>query len=87
MSISVGTMQYRMSQKMPSLCGCCGGAIDSIISDLTQLHRSGFNLSLRSFSSQSDTWLLIYGKIRDEAKLVVASKTALPLFFSNVKIK
>ena len=35
--------------------------------------------------SQSDTWLLIYG--RDKAKLAVASKTALLLFSSNVKIK
>ena len=25
------------------LCGCCGGAVDSIISVLTQLDGSGFN--------------------------------------------
>ena len=35
--------------------------------------------------SQSDKWLLIYG--REEAKLVVASKTALLLFSNNVKMK
>ena len=34
--------------------------------------------------SQSDTWLLTYG--REKAKLVVASKTALLLFSSNVNI-
>ena len=35
--------------------------------------------------SQPDTWLLIYGGAN--AKLVVASNTALLLVFSNVKIK
>ena len=40
--------------------------------------------SLRSCFSQSDTWLLFYGK--ETAKLVVPSKTALLLFFSNVKV-
>ena len=43
------------------------------------------NYNLRPCLSQSDTWLLIYG--REKAKLVVASKTALLLFSSNVKIK
>ena len=38
---------YRVSQKIvPQLCGCCKGAVDSIISVLTQLHRPGFNLEL-----------------------------------------
>ena len=34
--------------------------------------------------SQSDKWLLIYG--REKAKLMVASKAALLLFLSNVEI-
>ena len=51
---------------MPSL-GCCGGAVDSIISVFTQLQRSGLNLkSLRPCKSQSDKWLVIYG--REKAK-------------------
>ena len=36
---------YTVSQKiMPCLCGCCGGAINSIISLFEHLHRLGFNL-------------------------------------------
>ena len=33
---------------MPRLCGCCGGAVDSIISVFTQLHRSSFNLEFET---------------------------------------
>ena len=52
---------------VPHLCGYCGEAVDSIILIFTQLHRSGFNLEfLRPCFSQSDTWLLIYG--REKAK-------------------
>ena len=29
---------------VPRLCSCCGGAVDSIISVFTQLHRTGSNL-------------------------------------------
>ena len=54
------------------------------VSIFTQLHRSGFN-RLRTCMSQSGMLLLIFG--REKAKLVVASKTALILFPSNVKIK
>ena len=37
---------YRVSQKLvPGLCGCCEGAVDSIIS---QLSRSGFNLEFET---------------------------------------
>ena len=73
---------------MPCLCGCCGGAVDSVI--LVQLYRSGFNkVFLRPCFSQSNKRLLIYG--REMAKLVVASKTAfllfsIVLFSRNVKI-
>ena len=28
---------------VPRLCGYCGGAVDSITSNFTQLHRSSFN--------------------------------------------
>ena len=41
--------------------------------------------SLRPCLSQSDTWLLLYG--RERAKLVVASKTALLSFSSSIRIK
>ena len=38
-----------VSQKIVSrLCGCCEGAVDSIISDFTQLHRSGLNLEFEN---------------------------------------
>ena len=33
---------------VPCLCGYCGGAVDSIISVFTQLHRSGFNLEFQT---------------------------------------
>ena len=37
---------------VPCLCGYRGGAVDSIISVFTQLHRSGFNLEFEiSFES------------------------------------
>ena len=41
--------------------------------------------SLRPCSSQSDKFLLIYG--RNETKLVLVSETVLLLFSSHVKIK
>ena len=75
---------------MPCLCGCCGGAVDSVILGFRQLYRSGFNkVFLRPCFSQSNKRLLIYG--REKAKLVVASKTAfllisIVLFSRNVKI-
>ena len=69
-------MSYKMILR---LCGCCGGAVDSIMSAFTQLHRSGFSVS------QSGKWLLIYG--REKAKQVASSKIALLLFSSNVKIR
>ena len=31
------------------LSSCCGGAVDSIISVYTQLHRSGFNYEFETF--------------------------------------
>ena len=34
---------------VPCLCGYCGGAVDSIISVLIQLHRSSFNLEFEIF--------------------------------------
>ena len=51
---------------MPSLRGCCGVAVNSFISVFTQLIRLGLNLEFETFRSQSDTWLLIYG--REKAK-------------------
>ena len=33
---------------VPRLYGHCGGAVDSIISIVTQLHRSGFNLEFET---------------------------------------
>ena len=40
---------------VPRLCGYCGGAIDSIISNFTQLDRLRFNLEFVTYSmSQSD---------------------------------
>ena len=66
---------------MPCLHGCCGGALDSIDSIFTQLHRSGFNL-------ESETWYkFICQVIADlwKANEVVASKTAFVLFSNNVK--
>ena len=33
---------------VPRLCSYCGGAVDSIISVFTQLHRSGFNLEFET---------------------------------------
>ena len=40
-------------RKLCSVCNCCcGGAVDSVISVCTQLHRSGFNLDFEtSFES------------------------------------
>ena len=35
---------YRVAR----LCGYCGGAVDLIIPVFTQLHRSGFNLELKT---------------------------------------
>ena len=73
-------MKYKVSQKIVSrLCGYCGGAVDSIISLFTQLHRSGFNLFEFEtlFESVCDKWLLIYGG---------CFKKALLLFSSNAKI-
>ena len=32
------------------LCGYCGGAVDSIISVFTQLHRSGFNFEFETLN-------------------------------------
>ena len=29
---------------VPRLCGCCGGAVDSVISVFTQFHSLGFNV-------------------------------------------
>ena len=51
---------------MPRLCGYCGGAVDSIISVFTQLHRSSSNLQFETCLSQSGTSLLIY--YREKAK-------------------
>ena len=33
---------------VPRLCGCREGAVDSIIFDFTQLHRSSFNLEFKT---------------------------------------
>ena len=33
---------------VPRLCGYCVGAVDSIISNFTQLHRSSFNLEFET---------------------------------------
>ena len=60
---------------MSRVCGYCGGAVDSIFSCLHSCTGQASTYSLRPCLSQSDSWLLIYG--RKKAKLVVASKTAL----------
>ena len=65
---------------MSCLCGYCGGVVDSITFVFTKLHTVG---QASPCLSQSDTWLLIYG--REKAKQVAASKTSLLLFSSNVK--
>ena len=48
--IIISTVLYsRFIQGVPKklcLCGYCGGAVDSIISNFTQLHRSSFILKL-----------------------------------------
>ena len=42
---------YRMSKKIVlRLCGYCGGAVASIISIVTYLYRSGFNLEFETLS-------------------------------------
>ena len=33
---------------VPRLCGCCEGAVDSVISLFIQLHRSSFNLEFET---------------------------------------
>ena len=77
---------YRISQKIvPCLCGCCGGAADSIISVFTQLHRSRFNLEFEILFESIlhvvvDLW-------QRKGKISGCFKTALLLFSSNVKIK
>ena len=41
-------------QKMcPRLCGYCGGAVGSIISNFTQLHRSSFNVEFDTLYESS----------------------------------
>ena len=60
---------------LPRLYGCCEGAVNSIISDFIQLHRSGFNVEFETLydSNQqmvADLWLR-------KDKIVVASNTAL----------
>ena len=37
-----------VSKIVPFLRGCCGGAVDSVISLSRQLHRSGFNLDFET---------------------------------------
>ena len=42
-------LNYRVSVNIVlRLCGHCGGDVDSIISDLTQLHEPGFNLEFET---------------------------------------
>ena len=48
-TMQCNTIQYRVSKRIvPHLCGCCGGAVYSIISVFTQLHRLGFNLDFET---------------------------------------
>ena len=76
----------RVSQNIVSRSyGYCGGAVDSIISVFHSCIAQASTWSLRPHLSQSDKQLLIYGSA--EANLVVASKTALLLFSSSVRIK
>ena len=63
-----------MPKNCTRLCSYCGGAVDSIILVLLSCIGQASTLSLRPCLSQSDTWLLIYG--REMAIFVVASKTA-----------
>ena len=59
MDMNMSTIKYRVSQSIvPRLFGCCGGAVDSIISIFTQLHRSGVVLEFETCVSQYDKWLL-----------------------------
>ena len=70
---------------VPCLYGYCGGAVDSIISIFTQLHRSGFNLEFEALfeplcqvvSDLSQRTCKINGCFK---------ATALALLSSNVKI-
>ena len=76
------TRPYRVSQKIvPRSHGCCGGAVDSIISIFAQLHRPSFNLefeTLYEFICQvvADLW-------QREGNNVVTLETALLLLSSN----
>ena len=51
---------------VPRCCCCCGGVVDSTIWVLHSCIGQVSTWSLGPFMSQSDTWLLIYG--REKAK-------------------
>ena len=58
---------HRVSQTIvPRLCGCCEGAVDSIISLLHSYIGQASTWSWRPCTSQSDKWLMIYS--REKAK-------------------
>ena len=70
---------------MPHLCGCCGGAVDPVISDFTSFHRPGFNLEFKTcFQSigqvVADLW-------QRKGRISGCFKTALLFFSYNVKIR
>ena len=67
---------------MPRLCGHCGEAVTLIISIFTYKHRSGFNLEFETLFES--IWQVVADLWQRKGK-VVASKTALLLFYSNVK--
>ena len=71
-------------------CPVCVATVEELYFQLSRFLRSyivglASTQSLRPCWSQSDRRLLIYG--REKAKCVVASKTELLLFSSNVKVK
>ena len=70
---------------MPHLCGCCEGAVDSVISVLHSCIGQASTKTLRPCMSQCDSWLLIFG--REKAKQMVAAERAFPFFSSNAKMR
>ena len=41
-------LTWGVTKILPRLCGCCGGAVDSIIMAFAQLHRLGFSLEFEA---------------------------------------
>ena len=72
---SYNNIQGVAKKIVPHLCGCSGGAVDSIISVFTQLHKSDFNLELLTL--YESIWNVVADLWQRKAKISGASKTAL----------